>query len=71
MEKKQDITDDPYLQFQVFYDNFKNFDGEDQKQISAVVAELMTKVRALGVPIYFKVMEGDGRAETTGVRVAD
>lgn len=60
-----------YLQFIVFRDNFESFDGDDKRQIAMMVKEFMEKVRGLGVPIYMEVAKGDGRAETTGVRVAN
>lgn len=69
VERTQAQTGDPYLQFVTFADNLRSFDGEDQLQIAMMVKEFMEKVRKMGVPIYTQVMEGDGRAETTGVRV--
>lgn len=69
VERIQAQTGDPYLQFVIFEDNFKALDGEDQKQISLMVSELMTKVRKDGVPIYMKIREGDGIAETNRVRL--
>jgi hypothetical protein len=51
----------PYLQFQLYRDNFNSFDGEDRKQIAAMVAEVMEKIRGDGIPIYMEVKKGDGR----------
>lgn len=70
VERVQTETGDPYLQFVIFRNNFEAFDGEDKQQIAMMVKELMEKVRGMGVPIYMQVEEGDGIAETTGVRVA-
>lgn len=72
VERYQAITGEPFLRLEFFYENFKALDGEDQKHIAGLVSEFMTKVRKMGVPIYFKVMEGDGIAETqAGVRLVD
>lgn len=70
IERVQAETGDPYLNLVIFRDNFESFDGEDKQQIAMMVKELMEKVRKAGVPIYLETMEGDGLAETTGVRVA-
>lgn len=64
-------ADDLFLQFILFRDNFETFDGEDKKQIAMMVKEFMEKVRGMGVPIYMEVSKGDGRAETTRVRMDD
>lgn len=64
-------ADDLFLQFIVFRDNFESFDGEDKRQIAMMVKEFMEKVRGMGVPIYMEVAKGDGRAETSRVRVAN
>jgi hypothetical protein len=69
VERIQAQTGDPYLQFVTYVDNLRSFDGEDQLQIAMMVKEFMEKVRKMGVPIYTEIREGDGRAETTGVRV--
>lgn len=68
---ERDTAGELYLQFIVFRDNFNSFDGEDRRQIAMMVKEFMEKVRGLGVPIYMEVTKGDGRAETTGVRMAN
>ena len=64
-------ADDLYLQFIVFRDNFNQFDGVDRLQIAKMVKDFMEKVRKMGVPIYMEVSKGDGRAETSRVRLDD
>lgn len=49
------IEQEGYVQFVLFRDNFNAFDGEDKKQIAAMVKESMEKVRADGIPIYMEV----------------
>lgn len=52
-----------HLEFVFFRDNFITFDSDQQRQVAAVVKEVMEKIRGLGIPCYMEKMErvSDGR----------
>lgn len=49
-----------YIQFILYRDNFITFDGEDHVRITAMVKEMMEKLRANGVPIFLEIKAAKG-----------
>lgn len=50
------LKDEPgYIQFILYRDNFITFDGEDHVRITALVKEMMEKLKADGVSIFLEI----------------
>lgn len=57
MDVFEDDYPGPHLNLVFYRDNWLTFDGEDQKYISELVAEVIMKLRKDGIPAYFGKMK--------------